>query len=121
MEGILKKLALLVAIATSMGGCCAISCNGRLPNSHIKVNSDIAADCTFEDKAGNRHFSAPGEVLGMPKNAPGTLTCKAKGYKPFQKTMTTQDWNLLTSLSEDPDAVRYFSEVKVIMEPYEIK
>lgn len=112
----MKILVLSVATIFSLGGCCAISCNGRPPNSHIKVNSDIAAECSFEDKAGVREFSAPGKVLGMPKNAPGVLTCKAKGYKSFQKTITAQDWSKVTSLSEGPNDVRYFSEVEIVME-----
>jgi len=113
----MKNPALLAVLSLSISGCCIISCNGRLPNSHIKVSSPVTADCVFEDKAGRREFTAPGEVLGMPKNAPGILTCNAKGYKSFSKTLTAQDWNLLTSLSEDPDAVRYFSEINVLMEP----
>ncbi|MDP2827601.1 MAG: hypothetical protein Q8O37_03245 [Sulfuricellaceae bacterium] len=112
----MKKMAALGLIALSVSGCCAISCNGRPPNSHIKVISDIPADCTFTDNAGKREFSAPGEVLGMPKNAPGTLTCTVKNRKPFSKTLKAEDWNLLTSLSDDPSAVRYFSEVVLSFE-----
>ncbi len=112
----MKKLAALSLIALSLNGCCIVSCNNRPPNSHIKVSTDIPADCTFVDKAGKRAFSAPGEVLGMPKNAPGTLTCNAKGYKSFSKTLNAQDWGLLTPLSGDPDAIRYFSEIHLTFE-----
>jgi len=45
------------------------------------------AECSFEDKAGVRKFRAPGEVLGMPKNAPGKLVCNAAGYQPFVRTV----------------------------------
>lgn len=116
-EGHMKKLAALGLIALSLNGCCIVSCNSRPPNSHLKVTSDIPADCTFTDQAGTREFSAPGEVMGMPKNAPGTLTCKAKNRKPFSKTLQAADWNMLANLSGDPAAVRYFSEVSLSFEP----
>lgn len=112
----MKRLLLPVAVAFAVSGCCAITCNSRPPNSHIKVDSDIVAECTFTDKAGSRPFYAPGEVLGMPKNAPGTLTCNAKGYKPFSKTVNMQDWKVLTGDPGDPESMRYFSEITVTME-----
>jgi len=112
----MKRMVWLAAMVLPLGGCCIISCNGNLPNSFIKVASAVEADCTYEDKLGLRKFKAPGEVLGMPKNAPGKLTCQAKGYKPYSKTLMAQDWNPLTSLSGDPGALRYFSEVEMAME-----
>lgn len=93
-----------------------ISCNARLPNSYIKVISSVESDCTYEDKLGVRKFNAPGEVLGMPKNAPGRLNCRAKGYKPYTKTLLAQDWNPLTPISGDPDAMRYYAEVEIAIE-----
>ena len=110
------RILVLAALILPLGGCCAISCNGRLPNSFVKVNSVVQADCTYEDKLGLRSFKAPGEVLGMPKNAPGKLTCRAKGYKPYSKTLAAQDWSPLTPLSGNPDAMRYFSEIEMVME-----
>lgn len=112
----MKRALMPVAVAFAVSGCCAVTCNTRPPNSHVKVSSDIVTECTFEDKAGIRQFYAPGEVLGMPKNAPGILTCNAKGYKTFSKTINAQDWSLLTAPSDDPDALRYFSAVSVTME-----
>jgi hypothetical protein len=112
----MKRVILMTAMVLPMAGCCAISCNNRLPNSYIKVISAIQADCTYEDKLGARKFTAPGEVLGMPKNAPGKLTCQAKGYKPYSKTIAVQDWSSLTPISGDPDAMRYFSEIEMAME-----
>jgi hypothetical protein len=113
----LKSVVLLAAIAVSASGCCVISCNSRLPNSHLKVASSVQADCTFEDKAGLRGFKAPGSVKGMPKNAPGTLSCTAKGYQPFVRTVTAQDWNPLPDISGDPDALRYYVEIELVMAP----
>jgi hypothetical protein len=110
------KPVLLAAMLLPLGGCCIISCNGRLPNSFIKVNSSIQADCTYEDRLGVRKFTAPGEELGMPKNDPGKLTCQAKGYKPYAKTFLAQDWSPLTPLSGDSDAMRYYLEVDLILE-----
>ncbi len=112
----MKRLLLLGLIATSLGGCCMVACNSRPANSHIKVNANVLADCSFEDKAGLREFNAPGKVDGMPKNAPGTLTCKAKGYKPYQKQVQATDWSKIDSLSGDPQAIRYFSEITITME-----
>lgn len=100
----------------SLGGCCIVSCNGRLPNSYIKVGSAIQADCAYEDKLGTRYFKAPGEVLGMPKNAPGKLNCQAKGYKPYSRTLVAQDWSPLTPLSGDPEAMRYYVEIELALE-----
>lgn len=117
----MKRLLLLGLIATSLGGCCMVACNSRPANSHIKVDSNIAADCSFEDKAGLREFYAPGKIDGMPKNAPGTLKCLAKGYKPFQKQVQADDWIKIDSLSGDPLAIRYFSEVSVTMEAQDNK
>lgn len=112
----MKRMLWLAAMVLPLGGCCIISCNGRLPNSYVKVISVTEADCTYEDKLGLRTFKAPGVVLGTPKNAPGKLTCQAKGYKPYSKTLMAQDWNPLTPLSGAPDALRYFSEVEMTME-----
>lgn len=112
----MKRLILPVVVALSLGGCCVISCNSRLPNSFVKVNSAVPATCTYEDKAGVREFAAPGEVLGMPRNGPGKLACSAKGYKPYTKTIGAQDWNPLTPLSRDADALRYYSEVELVLE-----
>lgn len=114
----MRKLVLPLAVvfASTLSGCCAVVCNTRPPNSHVKINSDILAECTFEDKAGARRIYAPGEVLGMPKNAPGTLTCNARGHKTFTRTITAKDWQPLTAVSDDPDAMRYFSEVNITME-----
>jgi hypothetical protein len=112
----MKQLLALGLIATTLGGCCMVACNSRPANSHIKVNSNIPADCSFEDKAGLREFYAPGKVEGMPKHAPGTLICKAKGYTPFQKQINAGDWNQIDSLSGDPLAIRYFSEITITME-----
>jgi hypothetical protein len=112
----MKRMVWLAAMVLPLGGCCIISCNGKLPNSFVKVSSATEADCTYEDKLGLRAFKAPGQVLGMPSNAPGKLTCQAKGYKPYSRTLTAQDWNPLTPLSGDPDALRYFSEVEMTME-----
>ncbi len=106
----------LAAMFLPLGGCCAIACNGRLPNSHIKVVSAIQSDCIYEDKLGVRAFKAPGQVLGMPKNAPGKLTCRSKGYKPYSKTFVAEDWNRLAPLSGNPDDVRYYSEIEIVME-----
>ena len=106
----------LAAMLLPLGGCCVISCNGRLPNSFVKVNTPVQADCTFEDKSGLRTFKAPGDVLGMPKNAPGKLVCQAKGHKPYSKTFTAQDWSPLTPLSGDPEAMRYYIEIDVAPE-----
>ena len=117
----MKQLLLLGLIATTLGGCCMVACNSRPANSHIKVNSNIPADCSFEDKAGPRDFYAPGKVEGMPKNAPGTLICKAKGYKPYQKQINAGDWNQIDSLSGDPLAIRYFSQTTVTMEALDNK
>lgn len=117
----MKRLLLLGLIATSLGGCCMVACNSRPANSHIKVDSNIATDCSFEDKAGLREFYAPGKIDGMPKNAPGTLKCQAKGYKPFQKQVQADDWIKIDSLSGDPLAIRYFSEVSVTMEAQDNK
>ncbi len=111
-----KKWALLAGLVLPLGGCCAISCNGRLPNSYIKVSSSVPADCSYEDRLGLRKFAAPGEVLGMPKNAPGRLVCNAKGHKPYSKTFLAQDWSPLTPLSGDPDAMRYYIEVDLVLE-----
>lgn len=113
----MKRLVLPMAIALTTSGCCAIVCNTRPPNSHIKVDSELVAECSFEDKAGIRQFYAPGEVLGMPKNAPGTLTCNAKGYKSFTKTISARDWKPLTVASDDPESMRYFSEIQLTLEP----
>ncbi|MDP2783701.1 MAG: hypothetical protein Q8O38_03790 [Sulfurimicrobium sp.] len=113
----MKLLLALGLIATSLGGCCMVACNSRPANSHIKVSSNVPADCSFEDKAGLREFYAPGNVDGMPKNAPGTLICQAKGYKSFQKQIQAVDWSQIDSLSGDPLAIRYFSEITVILEP----
>jgi hypothetical protein len=110
-----RNIVLLALVAGLASGCCAISCNTKLPNSHLKVASAIPADCTFEDKAGLRKFKAPGIVLGMPKNAPGTLTCTAKGYQPYTRTFTAQDWNPLTSLSGGADSLRYYIEIDMAM------
>lgn len=112
----MKRLFLPVAVAFTVSGCCAITCNSRPPNSHIRVESDVVAECTFADKAGSRAFYAPGEVLGMPRNAPGTLTCNAKGYKTFSKTVTAQDWKPLAGNPDDPDSMRYFSEITLTMQ-----
>lgn len=112
----MKRLFLPVAVAFTVSGCCAITCNSRPPNSHIKVDSEIVAECTFEDKAGIRPFYAPGEVLAMPKNAPGTLTCNAKGFKTFSKTVNAQDWKVLAGQPDDPESMRFFSEVTIPME-----
>jgi len=117
----MKQLLVLGLIATSLSGCCMVACNSRPANSHIKVNSNILADCSFEDKAGMRQFSAPGKVDGMPKNAPGTLICKAKGYMPFEKQIKAADWNEIAALSGDPRATRYFSEITVTMEELDNK
>lgn len=117
----MKRLLVLGLIATSLGGCCMVACNSRPANSHIKVDSNIAADCSFEDKAGLREFYAPGKIDGMPKNAPGTLKCQAKGYKPFQKQVQADDWIKIDALSGDPLAIRYFSEVSVTMEALDNK
>jgi hypothetical protein len=114
----LKRRRLLLAVAAfSLSGCCIISCNYRLPNSYLKVMTATPAECSFEDKAGVRKFRAPGEVLGMPKNAPGKLVCNAAGYQPFVRTVEAQDWNPLTPLSGDPNALRYFIEIDMAMEP----
>lgn len=113
----MKKWVLLAVLAWPLGGCCVISCNARLPNSYIKVGSPVAAECTYEDKLGLRKFSAPGDVLGMPKNAPGVLVCTAKGYKPYRRTFLAEDWNPLTPISGDPDAMRYYIEVDLVLEP----
>lgn len=113
----MKQLLALGLIATTLGGCCMVACNDRPANSHIKVNSIIPADCSFEDRAGLRDFYAPGNVDGMPKNAPGTLICKVKGYKPFQKQINAEDWTRIDSLSGDPLAIRYFSEIHLAFEP----
>ena len=110
-----------MAMTLPLGGCCVISCNARLPNSYVKVISNVEADCTYEDKLGVRKFKVPGEVLGMPKNAPGKLICQAKGYKPYSKTLLAQDWNPLTPISGDPDAMRYYSEIELIMEAEALK
>ncbi len=112
----MKKIVLMVAVVLSLPGCCVISCNGGLPNSYIKVVSATEADCAYTDKLGVRKFKAPGEVLAMPKNAPGKLTCQAKGYKPYSRTLAAQDWTPLTALSGDPDAVRYFCEIEMVAE-----
>ncbi len=112
----MNRLFLPIALVFTMSGCCAITCNSRPPNSHIKVNSEIVAECSFADKAGIRPFYAPGEVLAMPKNAPGTLTCNARGYKTFSKTVSAQDWKVLAGQPGDPESMRYFSEVMVTME-----
>ncbi|MFA5242056.1 MAG: hypothetical protein WC029_04065 [Sulfuricella sp.] len=117
----MKRLLALGLIVTSLGGCCMVACNSRPANSHITVSSNIPADCSFEDKAGPREFHAPGKVDGMPKNAPGTLTCQAKGYKPFQKQVQAADWSKIDSLSGDPLAIRYFSEVSITMEALDKK
>lgn len=111
-----KYLPLLALIAVSSSGCCVISCNGRLPNSFVKVISATEADCRYEDKAGIRLFRAPGDVLGMPKNAPGKLSCTASGYKPFVRTLSADGWSPLTPLSNDPDALRYYIEIEMVME-----
>ena len=112
----LKYSLLLALIVGSSSGCCVISCNGRLPNSFVKVNTATEADCRYEDKAGIRLFRAPGDVLGMPKNAPGELTCTASGYKPFVRTISAEGWSPLTPLSNDPDALRYYIEIEMVME-----
>lgn len=112
----MKRLLALGLIATSLGGCCMVACNSRPANSHIKVNSSIPVDCTFEDKAGLREFYAPGNVDGMPKNAPGTLSCQAAGYKSFHKQVQAADWSQIDSLNGDPLAIRYFSEITVTIE-----
>jgi hypothetical protein len=112
-----KNLLLLALAGAALSGCCAISCNSSLPNSFVKVMTPTPADCAYEDKAGVRKFKAPGDVLGMPKNAPGTLTCTARGYKPFVRTVTAEGWSPLTPLSGDPDALRYFIEIEMSMEP----
>jgi len=116
-EGMSKNIVLLTLVAVLTSGCCVITCNTRPPNSHIKVSSVIPADCTFADKAGVRRFKAPGMVLGMPKNAPGTLTCTATGHQAFVRTLTAQDWQPLTALSGDPNALRYYVEIELIMKP----
>lgn len=112
----MKKMAVLGLIALSLNGCCTVACSSRPANSHIKVNSNILANCSFEDKAGLREFYASGKVDGMPKNAPGTLTCQAKGYKTFQKQVEASDWSKIDSLTGDPLAIRYFSEITITME-----
>lgn len=114
----MKKIVWLSVslLALPLGGCCVISCNARLPNSYVKVISSVEADCIYEDKLGLREFKAPGDVLGMPKNAPGKLVCQAKGYKPYSRTLQAQDWNPLTPISGDPDALRYYSEIEMAME-----
>lgn len=112
----MKQLFLLVLIATSLGGCCMVACNSRPANSHIKISANVPVNCTFVDKAGQREFYAPGKVDGLPKNAPGTLSCQAKGYKPYQKQVLAEDWTKIDSLSDDPRATRYFSEIAVTME-----
>lgn len=66
-------------------------------------------------KAGLREFYVPGKVDGMPKNTPGTLICKAKGHKPIQKQINAEDRNQVASLSGDPLAIRYFSEITATM------
>lgn len=113
----MRKWVWLAALAFPLGGCCAISCGDRLPNSYVKVSSSVAADCVYEDKLGQRKFSAPGQVLGMPKNAPGKLVCQAEGFEVYSRTLMPSDWQLLTSLSNDPDAVRYYSEVEAVFVP----
>jgi hypothetical protein len=111
-----KNLFLLVLVGVALSGCCVISCNSRLPNSFVKVVGTTQADCTYEDRAGARKFKAPGDVLAMPKNAPGTLTCTAKGHKPFVRTVAAEGWSPLTPLSTDPDALRYYIEIDMAME-----
>lgn len=111
-----KNLLLLALAGVALSGCCVISCNSGLPNSFVKVATATPADCSYEDRAGLRKFKAPGDVLGMPKNAPGTLTCTAKGYKPFVRTVTAEGWSPLTPLSADPDALRYYIEIDMAME-----
>lgn len=117
----MKRLLALGLIATSLGGCCMVACNSRPANSHIQVSTNVPVNCSFEDKAGLREFYAPGKVDGMPKNAPGTLTCQAKGYKSFQKQVQAVDWSQIDSLSGDPLAIRYFSEITVTMEALDNK
>ena len=112
-----RNSVLLALVAVLTSGCCIITCNTRPPNSHIKVSSVIPASCTFVDKAGVRQFKAPGMVLGMPKNAPGTLTCTAAGRQAFVRTLTAQDWQPLTALSGDPEALRYYVEIELVMKP----
>lgn len=112
----LKNLLLLSLLGASLSGCCVISCNTRLPNSFLKVATPTQADCVYEDRAGVRKFKAPGDVLAMPRNAPGTLTCTAPGYKPFARKVAAAGWNPLTPLSDDPDALRYYIEINMVME-----
>jgi hypothetical protein len=112
-----RNIVLLTLVAVLTSGCCVITCNTRLPNSHIKVSSVIPADCIFEDKAGVRRFKAPGMLQGMPKNAPGMLTCTAAGHPTFVRTVSAQDWQPLTALSGDPDALRYYVEIELVMKP----
>lgn len=113
----MKRLILPTAAALALSGCCAVTCNNRPPNSHLKVDSEIVAECNFQDKAGTRQFYAPGEVLGMQKNAPGTLTCNARGYKTFTRTISAQDWKPLTSPTDNPESMRHFSEIRLTLEP----
>lgn len=117
----MKRLLALGLIATSLGGCCMVACNSRPANSHIKASANVPAECSFEDKAGLREFHAPGKVDAMPKDAPGTLICQAKGYKPYQKQVLTGDWNQVDALSGDPRAVRYFNEISITMEALDDK
>lgn len=117
----MKRLLALGLIATSLGGCCMVACNSRPANSHIKINANVPANCSLEDKAGLREFYAPGKVDGMPKNAPGTLICQAEGYKPFQRQVQAADWSKIDPLSGDPLAIRYFSEITVTMEALDNK
>lgn len=112
----MKRLLALGLITTSLGGCCTVACSTRPANSHIKVNTNIPANCSFVDKAGLREFSAPGKVDGMPKNAPGTLTCQARGYKAFSKQVDAAEWTRIDHLSGDPLATRYYSEIQITFE-----
>ncbi|MBZ0104977.1 MAG: hypothetical protein K8H84_05040 [Sulfuricella denitrificans] len=114
----MKTIATLGLIIFSLSGCCTVACNSRPANSHIQVNSNVLASCSFEDKAGLREFYAPGKVDGMPKNAPGTLTCQAEGHKIFHKQVLASDWGKIDSLSDDPRAIRYFGETTVTMEKH---
>lgn len=56
---------------------------------HLSVITDVSADCVFSDKLGPRHFHAPGVVMAEPSDAPATITCTRKGYKPASTAVDT--------------------------------
>ncbi|MCG6871483.1 MAG: hypothetical protein LJE84_04255 [Gammaproteobacteria bacterium] len=120
------RTLIILASAGLLAACATIS---TPPQKTLNVISDVSADCTFQDKLGQREFVAPGDVAAQPRHGPGTLTCNKGGYRTATVTVEPQAnsavmGNLLVGgligLAVDSASganKRYPKDVHVFMEP----